>query len=64
MMDDVAYKLKMDPVDFALKNMTRKANDQIEYTNYTLGRSASAAARRRSSGRSAGVPSRARIPAR
>jgi CO/xanthine dehydrogenase Mo-binding subunit/aerobic-type carbon monoxide dehydrogenase small subunit (CoxS/CutS family) len=36
MMDDVAYKLKMDPVDFVLKNMTRKANDQAEYTNYTL----------------------------
>ncbi len=29
MMDDVAYKMKMDPVDFVLKNMTRKANDQI-----------------------------------
>ena len=36
MMDDVAYKVGMDPVDFALKNMTRKANGQIEYTNYTL----------------------------
>jgi CO/xanthine dehydrogenase Mo-binding subunit/aerobic-type carbon monoxide dehydrogenase small subunit (CoxS/CutS family) len=36
MMDDVAYKLKMDPVDFVLKNMTRKANDQQEYTNHTL----------------------------
>jgi len=36
MMDDVAYKIKMDPVDFILKNRTRKANDQIEYTNYTL----------------------------
>ena len=36
MMDDVAFKMKMDPVDFALKNMTRKFNDQIEYTNYTL----------------------------
>ena len=38
MMDDVAYKMNMDPVDFVLKNMTRKANDQAEYTNYTLGR--------------------------
>ena len=28
MMDDVAYKLDMDPVDFVLKNMTRKANDE------------------------------------
>ena len=27
MMDDVAYKMKMDPVEFVLKNMTRKAND-------------------------------------
>ncbi len=36
MMDDVAYKMKMDPVDFVLKNMTRKANDQAEYTNYSL----------------------------
>ena len=36
MMDHVAYQLKMDPVEFALKNRTRKANDQIEYTNYTL----------------------------
>ncbi len=36
MMDDVAYKLGMDPVDFVLKNMTRKANDEAPYTNYTL----------------------------
>ncbi len=36
MMDEVAYKLKMDPVDFVLKNMTRKANDEIPYTNHTL----------------------------
>ena len=36
MMDDVAFRLKMDPVDFILKNMTRKAGDQAEYTNYTL----------------------------
>jgi xanthine dehydrogenase molybdenum-binding subunit len=36
MMDDVAYKIKMDPVEFILKNRTRKANDQLEYTNYTL----------------------------
>ena len=26
----------MDPVDFVLKNMTRKANDETPYTNYTL----------------------------
>ena len=36
MMDEVAYKLNMDPVDFVLKNMTRKANDEFPYTNYTL----------------------------
>jgi xanthine dehydrogenase molybdenum-binding subunit len=36
MMDDVAYKVGIDPVEFALKNMTRKANDQLEYTNFTL----------------------------
>ena len=36
MMDDVAYKVGMDPVDFVLKNMSRKANDQNAYTNYTL----------------------------
>jgi CO/xanthine dehydrogenase Mo-binding subunit/aerobic-type carbon monoxide dehydrogenase small subunit (CoxS/CutS family) len=36
MMDDVAYKVKMDPVEFAIKNMVRKANDQAEFTNYTL----------------------------
>jgi putative selenate reductase molybdopterin-binding subunit len=36
MMDDVAAKLKMDPVDFILKNMTRKFRDETEYTTYTL----------------------------
>ena len=36
MMDDVAFKLGMDPVDFVLKNMTRKASDETPYTNYTL----------------------------
>ncbi len=36
MMDDVAYKLNMDPVDFVLKNMTRKSDDRVEYTNYSL----------------------------
>lgn len=36
MMDDVAYKIKMDPVEFILKNMARKAPDQSEFTNYTL----------------------------
>jgi len=36
MMDDVAAKMKMDPVEFILKNMTRKANDQLPYTTYSL----------------------------
>jgi xanthine dehydrogenase YagR molybdenum-binding subunit len=36
MMDDVAAKLKIDPVEFILKNMTRKANDQLPYTSYSL----------------------------
>ena len=36
MMDDVAYKMKMDPVDFILKNMTRKSRDEVPYTNYSL----------------------------
>jgi len=36
MMDSVAYQVKMDPVEFALKNRTRKANDTAEFTNYTL----------------------------
>jgi len=36
MMDDVAAKLKMDPVEFILKNMTRKFRDETEYTTYTL----------------------------
>jgi len=36
MMDDVAAKMTMDPVEFILKNMTRKFRDEVEYTNYTL----------------------------
>ena len=36
MMDDVAYKMEMDPVEFVLKNMTRKSNDEAPYSNYTL----------------------------
>jgi xanthine dehydrogenase molybdenum-binding subunit len=36
MMDDVAAKMKIDPVEFILKNMTRKAGDQTPYTNYSL----------------------------
>jgi len=36
MTDDVAAKMKMDPVEFILKNMTRKAGDQLPYTTYSL----------------------------
>ena len=35
MMDDVAAKLKMDPVEFIRANMTRKSRDTTDYTNYT-----------------------------
>ena len=35
MMDDVAYKLKMDPVDFILKNMIRPTA-AASFTNYSL----------------------------
>jgi len=36
MMDDVANKLQIDPVEFALKNMSRLSRDEVPYTNYTL----------------------------
>jgi putative selenate reductase molybdopterin-binding subunit len=36
MMDDVAAKMDIDPVEFILRNMTRKAGDQTPYTNYSL----------------------------
>jgi CO/xanthine dehydrogenase Mo-binding subunit len=36
MMDDVAYKLKMDPLEFRLKNMTRKWRDETPYTVASL----------------------------
>ncbi len=35
MMDEVAYKVKMDPVDFVLKNMVRPT-EKVPFTNYTL----------------------------
>jgi xanthine dehydrogenase YagR molybdenum-binding subunit len=35
-MDDVAHALKMDPLEFRLKNMTRKYRDQQEYTSSGL----------------------------
>ena len=60
MMDDVAYKLKMDPVDFVLKNMARRARSWCSPT--TRSKSASAAAPRPSSGRSAGARSPGRTP--
>jgi len=36
LMDDVAYGLKMDPMEFRLKNMTRKFRDQTPYTSIGL----------------------------
>jgi CO/xanthine dehydrogenase Mo-binding subunit/aerobic-type carbon monoxide dehydrogenase small subunit (CoxS/CutS family) len=36
MMDQVAADLKTDPVDFILKNMTRRSRDEVAYTNFTL----------------------------
>ncbi len=36
MMDDVAYKMKMDPVEFAFKNMTRSPGPGLTFTNYSL----------------------------
>ena len=35
MMDDIAYKLGMDPVEFTLKNMMRPTEEQ-PFTNYSL----------------------------
>ncbi|MEP7352426.1 MAG: xanthine dehydrogenase family protein molybdopterin-binding subunit [Acidobacteriota bacterium] len=36
MMDDAAYRVKMDPLEFRLKNMTRKFRDQTPYTSFGL----------------------------
>ncbi|HEX5226998.1 MAG TPA: xanthine dehydrogenase family protein molybdopterin-binding subunit [Bryobacteraceae bacterium] len=36
LMDHIAYELKMDPVDFRVKNMTRKYHDQVPYTSFGL----------------------------
>jgi CO/xanthine dehydrogenase Mo-binding subunit len=36
MMDDVAYRLKIDPVEFVLKNMARTAPGNAPFTNFTL----------------------------
>lgn len=35
MMDDIAYRLNIDPVEFTLKNM-RRPTEQSPFTNYTL----------------------------
>ncbi|MBM4185171.1 MAG: xanthine dehydrogenase family protein molybdopterin-binding subunit [Gemmatimonadetes bacterium] len=35
LMDDVAYAVGMDPVDFALRNM-RRPTEQVRFTNYSL----------------------------
>ena len=35
MMDDIAYRVGLDPVDFVLKNARRPSAD-VEFTNYTL----------------------------
>jgi CO/xanthine dehydrogenase Mo-binding subunit len=36
MIDEIAYALKMDPLEFRLKNMTRKFQDRLPYTSYGL----------------------------
>ena len=36
LMDDVAYGLKMDPLEFRLKNMTRRFRDQTPYSSSGL----------------------------
>lgn len=35
-MDHIAHELKMDPVEFRLKNITRKYHDELPYTSYGL----------------------------
>ena len=35
MMDDIAYRIGQDPVDFALRNM-RRPTEQVRFTNYTM----------------------------
>ena len=55
LMDHIAYQLKMDPIEFRLKNMTRKYHDQLALHQLRPGRLRSAAAPKRSNGRSAGT---------
>ena len=64
MMDDVAYRLKMDPVDFVAEEHDADVARRGARTPTTRSRSASGAAPRRSTGRRAGSRSRARTPGR
>jgi xanthine dehydrogenase molybdenum-binding subunit len=36
MMDDIAYAMKLDPVDFIMKNMVKPGSPNGNFTNYTL----------------------------
>jgi CO/xanthine dehydrogenase Mo-binding subunit len=36
MMDDVAHRLNADPVEFAIRNMSRMSRDEVPYTSYSL----------------------------
>ena len=36
LMDHIAYELKLDPVEFRLKNLTRKFHDELPYTSNGL----------------------------
>ncbi len=36
MMDDIAYAMKLDPVDFIMKNMVKPGGPNGNFTNYTL----------------------------
>jgi xanthine dehydrogenase YagR molybdenum-binding subunit len=36
LMDHIAYTINMDPVEFRLKNMTRKYHDEIPFTSFGL----------------------------
>lgn len=36
MMDDVAHRIHMDPVEFRLKNITRRFRDETPYTEYSF----------------------------
>lgn len=36
MMDQIAHELKMDPLEFRLRNVTREYHDELPYTSYGL----------------------------